>query len=397
MKPQILADKNALGIVVVCYNRPKSSKRLLDSLNDASYPENMQIPLVISVDKSDDADMYALAYDFVWRHGPKYVIIQPERLGLKQHIYSCGDLSIFFKGVIILEDDLFVASDFYHYSLSAVSAYGDDPHIAGIALNADAINGYVGFPTYYWNDGTDAIMVQYTVTWGELFTDRMWQGFREWEKNNNNRDPNVFSMPQAIKDYKRAWSKYYNMYLLDKNLFFVHPHLSTVTNFGEAGEHGGGNNMIHARMILGHRDYVFSSFNSSAKYDIYCDRIGLGIYLGVDDSDLCVDFYGDKMNEQNKRYWLTPYIQHYKVINQFALVMEPMEANIIYNIQGDDLFLYDTYIHDPRGKKCEKFTQRLLSYHFRNTNWKLVRRYYHLLVKDMFFIKLKGLFHKWFH
>ncbi len=387
----IKENKSVLAIVVVCYNRPDSTLRLLNSLESASYPEEKQIPLIISVDCSGNERMYQVAREFKWSHGPMYPIIREERLGLKRHIYKCGDLSKYFKGVIILEDDLFVAPDFYHYSDAAVTAYYDEEKVAGIALYSDTMYGYVGLPLYYWYDGSDGFMMQSTITSGECFSDKMWERFRKWYDENEDVDPAPIPMPHAIKNYRRAWSKYFNIYLVQKDLYFVHPHFSTTTNFGEAGEHGDGNNMIHSRMILGHKDYQFRPFPESVKYDIYGDRMELGEYLGISDEDLCVDFYGDKDNEQNKRYWLSPYQFPYKKLSSFALTMEPMEANIIFDVSGNDLFLYDTAQHTS-GKVKIKLTQHQLSYHFRNVHWKLLRRYYHLVLKDMFRIKLKRFF-----
>ena len=97
-------------------------------------------------------------------------------------------------------------------------------------------------------------------------------------------------------------------------------------------------------MILGSKEWKFKSFKDSIKYDIYANYIGLGKYLGINENDLCVDFYGDKRNEQKRRYWLSPYILPYKVLDKYALNLEPMEANVIYNVKGNDLFLYDTTI-----------------------------------------------------
>lgn len=387
---ELVKDKSILAIVVVCYDRPDSTLRLLKSLESANYPNGKQIPLVISVDCSGNQEMYRVAREFEWTHGPKYPIIREERLGLKRHIYECGDISAYFKGVIILEDDLFVAPDFYLYSSSAAEAYYDEEKVAGIALYADTMYGYTGLPLYYWYDGTDGFMMQSTITSGECFTDKMWARFREWYNQNEDVDPEPVPMPRAIKNYRRAWSKYFNIYLVEKDLYFVHPHFSTTTNCGEAGEHGSGNNMIHSRMILGHKEYIFASFAESVKYDIYGNRMGLGIYLGIKDTDLCVDFYGDKNNEKGCRYWLSPYSLPYKVVSSFALTMEPMEANIVYGLEGSDLFLYDTSMK-ASGKTLLKLSQHQLSYHFRNVHWKLVGRYYHMLLKDMLGIKLKRL------
>ena len=388
----IKSDKSAIAIVVVCYNRPAAAKRLLDSLNVANYPYD-NVPLIISVDCSGNEEMYELACTFEWKHGPKYPVIHTERLGLKKHICECGDYTHQFKGVIILEDDLFVAEDFYNYTVSAVDAYYNEDKVAGIALYADTMNGYVGLPLYYWYDGSDAFMMQSAITSGECFTDKMWERFRSWFSVNEDVDPEPYFMPRTIKNWRRAWSKYFNIYLVEKDLYFVHPHFSTTTNCGEAGEHGNDINMIHSRMILGSKEWKFKSFADSIKYDIYADFVGLGKYLGLDDKDLCVDFYGDKKNEQKQKYWLSPYVLPYKVIDKFALNLEPMEVNIVYGIKGNDLFLYDTTI-PVNVKSTDKLTLHQFTYHFKNVDYRKVIRYIRLLVGEMAKIKLSRMFKK---
>lgn len=388
----IKSDKSAIAIVVVCYNRPASAKRLLASLNAANYP-NENIPLIISVDCSGNEEMYDIARNFEWKHGPKYYVIHTERLGLKKHIYECGDYTKQFKGVIILEDDLFVAQDYYNYTVAAVNAYYYEDKVAGIALYADTMNGYVGLPLYYWYDGSDAFMMQSAITSGECFTDRMWERFRSWYNENEDIDPEPYFMPRTIKNWRRAWSKYFNIYLVEKDLYFVHPHFSTTTNCGEAGEHGNDVNTVHSRMIFGSKEWIFKSFTDSIKYDIYADFIGLGKYLGLDDKVLCVDFYGNKNNEQEQRYWLSPYKLPYKTIDSFALILEPMEANIIYGIKGKDMFLYDTSV-SKNVKPTRTLTLRQFTYHFKNVDYKKVIRYISLLVKKMAKIKISKMFKK---
>ena len=102
------SNKNKLAIVVVGYNRILSISRWLFSIQNAYY-ETEDIPLVISIDCSGDSALYKYVNDFEWKHGTKYVFIQPEKLGLKKHICWCGDLTRYFRGIILLEDDLYVS------------------------------------------------------------------------------------------------------------------------------------------------------------------------------------------------------------------------------------------------------------------------------------------------
>ena len=108
------------AIVVVTYNRAESLKRLLQSLAKADYRGRSRIPLIISVDKSNSEACAKAAEEFSWEYGEKRVIRQVERLGLKRHILECGAYSREYDGIIMLEDDLVVAPDFYEYAVRAL-------------------------------------------------------------------------------------------------------------------------------------------------------------------------------------------------------------------------------------------------------------------------------------
>ena len=168
-------DLSHNAIVVVGYNRIASIKRLLSSLTIACYDD--EVPLVISIDRSGNEELYAYVNNFSWKHGNKYVIIQEERRGLKEHIYRCGDLSQYFKSITILEDDLFVSPYFYQYVKQTVEKYGDNPNVAGISLYRNEFNGFNSLPLYFLNIGHDVFAYQSTSTWGETFTYDMWIPF----------------------------------------------------------------------------------------------------------------------------------------------------------------------------------------------------------------------------
>lgn len=388
----IKPDKETIAIVVVCYNRLEATKRLLNFLLKAEYPKS-NVPLIISVDCSGNEELYQYAKDFVWPYGDKIAIIREERLGLKKHIYECGDLTQYYRGVIILEDDLFVSPAFYTYTCAAVDAYENDPKIAGIALYADNINGYAkGVPLNNLYDGSDGYIMQSVITSGECFTESMWKPFREWYKKNEEIDPTPYYMPEQIKAWRRAWSKYFNIYIVQKDLYFVHPTLSVTSNCGDPGEHSiETNNFLHVRMLLDNKTFTFKPFEESVRYDSFGNYIGLGKYLGIDEKDLCVDLYGNKNNKLNQRYWLTPYQEAYKIEKSFSLILEPMEANVIYNLEGKDLFLYDTSIRTSNKQK-KGLTYNQLSYHIKGLDYKILLRYLIIKIAKMAKTKIKRLF-----
>ena len=75
------------------------------------------------------------------------------------------------------------------------------------------------------------------------------------------------------------------------------------------------------------------------------NRMGLGSYLGIEDSDLTVDFYSTKRTTNRTRYLLTTRKYDYKIINTYSLTLRPIEASVILGMSGRGLYLYDTSLH----------------------------------------------------
>ena len=131
------------AIVAVGYNRPDGMKRLLDSIGKATYNCD-DVPLIISIDESNRSnEVESMATAFEWTHGIKEIRRFPERQGLRKHIVQCGDLSEKYGAVIILEDDLVVAEDFYTYVCAAHEKYGDEEEICGVALYSYGCNVFI--------------------------------------------------------------------------------------------------------------------------------------------------------------------------------------------------------------------------------------------------------------
>ena len=122
------------AIVVIAYNRVLPLKRLLGSLARADYPKDSDIPLIISIDKSDNEEVLQAAEAFSWEHGEKRIITHEKRLGLKKHVLECGNHSRQYGSVILLEDDLFIMRDFYHYTRAALDFVKADKRIGGVSL-----------------------------------------------------------------------------------------------------------------------------------------------------------------------------------------------------------------------------------------------------------------------
>lgn len=368
-----LSNKLKVAIVCVGYNRIRSMRRLLNSLLQAKYTSN-DIPLVISIDCSGDTELYDFVKSFEWPYGHKYVNIQEKRLGLKEHIYQCGDLTEYFKAIILLEDDLFVSPFFYFYTLKTLEKYGNDKRIAQISLYKNERNGYVGLPFVNVQNGSDVFLMQDVSTWGECWTKLMWDDFKLWRDSHSEEYIQNVDMPISIKMWTRAWSKYYNAYVVDTQKYVVYPNTSVITNFSDAGEHGGDNNsLVQVNLLLQDFDYRLFDYNQLSKYDIYFNNEDIYEWIGIEKKDICLDIYGFHSNVSNYRFILSTKVFPFEIVKSFALNMRPIELNIKYNIPGDGLFLYDT--SRPTIIKNRGYYKKVVPYFLQGFNIKLIAKF----------------------
>ena len=373
---------NHNAIVVVGYNRIVSIKRLLKSLQEAYYA-SIAVPLVVSIDKSDCTELYDFVENFEWTHGNKYVIIQEKKRGLKEHIYRCGDLSKFFKSVTILEDDLYVSPFFYDYIEQTVSAYGEDVNVAGISLYRNEHNGFHNLPLYFLNIGHDVFAYQSTSTWGETFTYSMWKPFRKWlEKWDCNFDEvDTYSI---IKGWDKAWSKYFEAYLILTNKFFIYPYTSLSTNFSDVGVHtneGQISNSYQVELIYGRKKYVLPLFRDLVHYDTYAQCLLLKSKFPS--KDVIIDLNGNRENIDEARYLLSCRNMPYKIIRTFGMRLRPIELNVLQEIEGNGIYLYDMseFSDNKFGIRTIQF---LSEYYLRSFNRSMILQYFKDLILRKF-------------
>lgn len=379
-------NQKNVAIVVVGYKRITSISRLLKSLLLAEYPTNKEIPLILSIDCSGNKALYDYVNNFAWPYGEKSVNIQTNRLGLKKHIYQCGDLTKFFKAIIILEDDIVVSPVFYSYVLQVVDKYADDARIAEISLYKNERNGYIGLPFVNEQNGSDVFLMQDVSTWGQCWTESMWNAFKKWRDCHSEDYVQNIDMPQVIKNWERAWSKYYNAYVVDTHKYILYPNMSLTTNFNDSGEHGGSNNsIVQVNLLQQSFSYRLLNFENLVKYDIYFNNEKIYDWLEIDKENLCLDIYGFGL-VTNKQYLLTTKEMPYKLINSFALNMRPFELNIKYKVEGNSILLYDTSIKKTLSKS--RYSKDLVSYFLQGFNLRLLIYYVMKYIKNTIIKKI---------
>lgn len=335
--------------VICCigYNRPKSMKRLLDSVGKAVYDDN-DVLLVISIDESPESDaVEEVAKKFEWKYGEKIIKRYPMRMGLKDHCLLCGDLSIEYGSVILLEDDVVVAPGYYRYVKKAVEFYKDDNKVLGISLysqkwvsdmNREFLPSSKGFDTFYH---------QRDVSHGQCWIGSRWKKFKDWYLKHKDCLPSYDKrIPPCVYSWneKNSWSKYMSFFLVEYDLYYVCPYYSFATNLSESGVHAKiTTDICQVPITEGiENNFNFGSYDETVVYDALFERkdMFIGKICGIDRSNICFDINGMKYDWSGFEYILTSKKLSYDCVISFGANMEPIESNIIYNNLGNAIHLY---------------------------------------------------------
>lgn len=383
------------AIVVVGYNRPNDIKRLLNNINGAKYDTD-DIPLIISLDKAqNEADIVKIAEEFQWLHGEKIIRTFPERQGLRKHIVQCGDLSEKYGAVIILEDDLLVSPNFYNYVQQAISFYEDEEKVTGFALYSHEWNGYARRNFVPMADAYDVYMGQYSITWGQCWTFKQWSGFKKWYLEHEDRLGDNDKIPANINRWsKQSWGRYFVNYIVEKDLYYVIPRISLSTNCSDVGEHVRNQDNSHqVRLLLSEeKEYVFPKFDKAWHYDIFFENSDLYSYIPeVEDKDaLCMNLTGIEKNIDRK-YVLSTRSLPYKQVKTYGLQLRPIEMNVLWNIPGEEIILYDTR---ETNQVPPSSLPHVLKYEIRGFNTRDIKVMFIDALKRSASIKLKGIWRK---
>lgn len=360
------------GIVVVGYNRVDSMKRLIASLLDADY-EGDNVDLIISIDNSGTDYVEEYANTVQWPFGDKKIKTYKERMGLRKHILTCGDYVYNYDGIAVLEDDIFVSPAFYHFMKQAVAFYKDDDNVAGISLYTHLWSENVQRPFCPEKRQYDSYFLKYAQSWGQVWMPKQWRAFRDWYESHSGEIEADHKTPKHITRWaKTSWLKYHIKYCIDNNKYFVYPYFSYTTNYVEVGQHCKTSNKIYQVPMAydDSREYHFPAFGAQdvPYYDGFFERQILPETLMLDD-EVSVDLYGAK-EIGKERYVISTQRLDFAVIKSYGLYLRPQEMNVLYNIPGDDIFLYDTTIGS--GEKTEEFSMTRWDYDSRVFDYRYV-------------------------
>jgi hypothetical protein len=326
------------AIVIVTYNRQESLKRLLNSVQNAKYGDN-SISLIISIDGGGlyNDDILQIAENFYWKYGQKRIIAHKQNLGLRNHILSCGDLSLEYGAVIILEDDLYVSPYYYDFARSSIQFYGSDERIAQISLYSFNIHIHTLLPFIPLKLEYDTYFVQYPSSWGQCWTKKQWADFRNWY-NQGQKINLIDKIPNHIKKWpESSWLKYFIKYLVSKNKFTVFPYLSYSTNFNDAGVHNRSDQRIfQSSLAINANNILFSPLTkNSLIYDVYFELHKEFIkqystILSDFKFDFEVDLYGIKYQDGIIADYYLSTRSCKNPLLVFPLQLRPIELNLFH-------------------------------------------------------------------
>lgn len=354
-----------IPIVVVAYNRSEALKRLLKSISTAEY-NRTDIELIISIDKGGDEKVFEVATNFKWEFGKKSVIKQEINLGLKKHVLKCGDLTELNDAIIMLEDDLVVSKAFYKYAEESVNYYMHDVNIGGISLYNYKISEFANHRTFLPNiDESDVFFMNVPSSWGQIWTKNQWMMFKDWYKKTEFEKENYRGLiPESALSWgDSSWKKLFYIYIAENKKYIVYPRSGLSTNMGDIGTHAKTVTTDYQSVLMNefNRPYFFKSLSSSlAVYDAFFENEKIVEELKIIE-DIKVDYYGIK-KYINKRYVLSTEILNYKLIKSWGLFLKPYELNIIYDIQGEGIFLYDTSVKEKNTLNKFNNNTRLINY-----------------------------------
>lgn len=334
--------KTTPAVVAIGYNRVEPLRRLLNALENSFYDE-YNVPLIISIDHGGGKEVLALAENATWTHGEKIVRTFDENQGLKKHLIQCGDLSMKYGAVIIFEDDILPSPVYYQYIMQALPFYEHNEKIIALSLYSQHWNGYANRIFEPIQNGFDVYASQVVCSWGECIIGNQWKYFKEWFAQNEDNLKFNSEVPSVVYSWDKSWCKYLMYYITSHDKYFITPYFSLATNFNDAGTHMNESACVFQQPLLtGTRNFILGQFDELIHYDAFSENIELKESLTEKyHKKICIDYFGTRDNRTEYDLCLSSVLLPYKVIASYGLEMKPYELNILYNTEGNDIFLYD--------------------------------------------------------
>lgn len=362
---------NTLAVIVIAHRRLGGLKRVLASIEGSNVPASLDVRLVISVDGDPSEEVRAFVKNYRSQKFATENIIRTQNLGLRGHLLVCGDMSENYDGIIVIEDDIFVADSFLYFAAAAIEYSLGQEKIAGISLYSYEWNELAAMPFKALRDGSDAYLMQVVSSWGQAWTKSQWREFRSWLSVNLVLSPSqTFSLPQVIAGWPdSSWKKYFSAYMIEQDLYFLYPYDSYSTNFSDSGGvHRSQTNSLQVAMKAPNDKKLNFNFvedvNNCIRYDAYMEPDSNRFDLVFEGKKITpiIDFTGAKnLSLYDGDEFILTTTQPKEYIKSFSICMRPIELNIMFEShQNSNDNIYLTRVNCIDKKRRASVRVRLL-------------------------------------
>lgn len=349
-----------IGIVVVGYNRLNGIKRLVKSLERAHYDSD--VDLIFDIDNSGRTEIEQFAKQYEWKHGNVIVRTYPKRQGLRGHMMKIGELFSDYDALIVLEDDLIVSSAFFLYAKQNILKFYNEPKVFGISLYSRTTT-WSAMQFLPVKKEFDNYFMQVTESWGQVWLKNQWKEFEKWYSKHCDHLICGSNIPKEIASFpETAYSRYLTTYLVETDKYFSVPYIGFSTCFSDVGEHTSCSGFNEHTMIQmgGFLDIHLSDFNDNAiRYDVFDNLMNAKDWVDLPPEEVTIHLSDYEITQYN-RYLVTNRVLGFKIIKSYGYALRPVELNLLYDVEGDDIFVYDTSCVTGNHIKENKY--RLLLY-----------------------------------
>jgi hypothetical protein len=362
------------AIVIAAHRRPVALARLLASVQRASYPTGVDVPLVISIDPlpaghRDAADAEAVARiadGFAWTNGAKTVLRREMPLGLVAHFLACASLSARYGSIALLEDDLVVSEAFYQSAAAMLDAYGTDDRVALACLYALWFGGFDLEPFEPIDDGSEVFFVGVPYTQGLAFTAAQWARLAPTLDPAWPQAPDPRLHPAFHRLGKDEWFPRIAAACVTAGSWVVYPRRSLVTGWGDAGTHfARASEFLQVPLRRGAAISRLVALDvADAVYDPFFElepNVLRRLAPRFEGLDLELDLRATKPRDAIRAAHVITTRPCRRPLAGFALAARPMEVNVIDAVPGEAIHLAavdDVDWSAPAGNEARRRVRR---------------------------------------
>jgi hypothetical protein len=237
--------KFSMTINVITFNRPKSLKRLCESLVNAKYYGHT-IHIHFYVDQGADLDTKRFVKDFVWPHGVKRSLFRYVSSGLVRAVIESWYPSHPHDYVMLAEDDIEVSKYWYYWVLRTMKEYRYpyrdsqgkiqmlDPSIFGLSLYTPRESEMSNPRFRYFPDKHFSQQVwihSIPCSWGAVYYPEHWLFFRQYIEMRRNLGKNLHIPECECNGWRESWVKFYTELGYMKGWYMLYPNFPNQTSF----------------------------------------------------------------------------------------------------------------------------------------------------------------------